>query len=88
MNPEYKITAYNMGSRFIPRSIVDLKPGALATRLWNIADAGAVISGISVNASIQLSSSPNSVNPAWRDAAISLTFGMYVCPHKLSCEKY
>ncbi|CRG84835.1 hypothetical protein PISL3812_02024 [Talaromyces islandicus] len=79
MNPEYNnISAFNMGNRFIPRSIIDLNPGTLTTRLWSIADAGAEISGISVNASIQPSSSfsPNSVNAAWRDAAISLTFGI------------
>ncbi|KAJ5715966.1 FAD/FMN-containing dehydrogenase [Penicillium malachiteum] len=78
MSPEVNVTEYNMGGRFIPRRVIDTQSETLVDQLKSIADAGAVISGISVNASLleQNQSSPsNAVNPTWRTAAIDIVVG-------------
>ncbi|KAL6231482.1 hypothetical protein BDW75DRAFT_233576 [Aspergillus navahoensis] len=82
MTPEHNLTELHGGGRFIPRSVLDSNLHGLTSRLWNILESGneTVISGISVNASQHHTNHlpANSVNPAWRDAAISLVVGLYV----------
>ncbi|KAJ5248565.1 FAD/FMN-containing dehydrogenase, partial [Penicillium chermesinum] len=78
MSADVNVTEDNIGGRLIPRSVVDNQTEALLDRFREIADAGAVLSGISVNASLvhrNQTLPPNSVNPAWRDAAIDIVVG-------------
>ncbi|GKZ96526.1 CAZyme family AA7 [Aspergillus niger] len=74
MSPDENITEYNLGGRFIPRQLLDREPQTVVDRFRRIAGSGAVISGISVNAS-HGNTHANSVNPAWRDAAIDVVVG-------------
>ncbi|KAJ5738497.1 FAD binding domain protein [Penicillium malachiteum] len=60
MNPEVNITEYQIGGRLIPR--------------LSISQEGGVISGVSLNVS-QNEAAVTSVNPAWRNAAISVVLG-------------
>ncbi|KAJ5937087.1 FAD/FMN-containing dehydrogenase [Penicillium verhagenii] len=79
MSPDVNITADDLGGRFIPRSLVDTDSSTLVERFRNIVNYGAVVSGISVNASISYATKyfpTNSVNPAWRDLAIGIVVGM------------
>jgi hypothetical protein len=82
MTPEYNLTELHGGGRFIPRSVLDSNPHGLTSSVWNILESGneTVISGVSVNASQHHTNHlpANSVNPAWRDAAISLVVGLCV----------
>ncbi|KAJ5622745.1 FAD/FMN-containing dehydrogenase [Penicillium lividum] len=78
MSPDVNITQANLGGRFIPRSLIDSDSGSLVERFLTIVSYGAVVSGISVNASRSRddkSAPTNSVNPAWRDAAIDIVVG-------------
>ncbi|KAL2833633.1 hypothetical protein BJY01DRAFT_259796 [Aspergillus pseudoustus] len=75
MTPEYNVTDLHGGNILIPRSVLETNMDGLTSRIWEILDSGneTAISGISVNASLhETNQSPgNSVNPAWREAAIS-----------------
>ncbi|KAE8156021.1 FAD/FMN-containing dehydrogenase [Aspergillus tamarii] len=76
MSPDVNVTEYNLGGRFIPRSVLDSEPSALAERLRRITGQDAAIAGISVNASrSDQNNQINSVSPAWRDAAIAVVVG-------------
>ncbi|KAJ5380616.1 FAD-linked oxidoreductase sor8 [Penicillium cataractarum] len=74
MNPHSNITEAQVGGRLMPRSVLESTPSSLITALRGIAELGVVVSGVSLN----VSRSPvpyNAVNPAWRDAAISVVLG-------------
>lgn len=74
MNPHSNITEAQIGGRLMPRSAVESNLSTLITTLRTIAEQGAVVSGVSLN--VSRSAVPvNSVNPAWRDAAISFVLG-------------
>ncbi|PYH42558.1 FAD-dependent oxidoreductase [Aspergillus saccharolyticus JOP 1030-1] len=77
MSPDVNISAYNLGGRLLPRRLLDSDPAILVDRFRSILASGAVLSGVSVNASRELprNTPPNAVNPAWRDAAIDLVIG-------------
>ncbi|PLB50868.1 FAD/FMN-containing dehydrogenase [Aspergillus steynii IBT 23096] len=76
MSPDVNVTEFNLGGRFIPQSILDSEPITLTDKFRVITGYGATVSGISVNASRPSHHDPkNSVNPAWRTAAISLVVG-------------
>jgi hypothetical protein len=81
MTPEYNVTDLHGGNTLIPRSVLDTNMGGLISRIWEILDSGneTAISGISVNASLHEPNNhpENSVNPAWRDAAISAVVTLY-----------
>lgn len=77
MNPHNNITEAQIGGRLMPRSVVDSDLSTLMSTLRGIAEQGAVISGVSLNVS-RTAVPVNSVNPAWRDAAISFVLGTYV----------
>lgn len=77
MNPRSNITEAQVGGRLIPRSVLDLDPSSLIATLRGISELGVVVSGVSLNVS-RSPVSYNSVNPAWRDAAISVVLGTYV----------
>lgn len=74
MNPHSNITEAQVGGRLIPRSVLESDPASLMKTLRGISEMGVVVSGVSLN----VSRSPvpyNAVNPAWRDAAISIVLG-------------
>ncbi|CEO60505.1 hypothetical protein PMG11_05130 [Penicillium brasilianum] len=74
MNPRSNITEAQVGGRLIPRSVLDLDPSSLIAILRGISELGVVVSGVSLNVS-RPPVSYNAVNPAWRDAAISIVLG-------------
>lgn len=74
MNPHNNITEAQIGGRLMPRSVVESNLTTLISTLRSIAEQGVVVSGVSLN--VSRSARPfNSVNPAWRDAAISFVLG-------------
>jgi hypothetical protein len=75
MNPPSNVTEYQLGGRLIPRSIVESNSSALVAAMQNVNNQGAVISGVSVNATQKPGYPINAVNPVWRTAAIDLVFG-------------
>jgi hypothetical protein len=77
MNGEQNVTEYNLGGRFIPRSLVATNTSAadLTSALQFIIDNGGVISGLSINVSRKAKGPANSVNPLWRSALFSATIG-------------
>ncbi|KAH8691854.1 hypothetical protein BGW36DRAFT_400031 [Talaromyces proteolyticus] len=77
MNPVSNITEAQLGGRLIPRSLLDSSPGVIMNAFRNILTLKntALLSGVSVNVSRQADVQRNSVNPAWRDAAIDLVVG-------------
>jgi len=75
MNPPANIVEFQLGGRLIPRSVVESNTPGLMAALRTIAEHGAVISGVSVNATRKSHYPSNSVNPAWRDAVISVVLG-------------
>lgn len=81
MTPKYNVTDLHGGNTLIPRSVLDTNMDGLTSGIWEILDSGseAAISGISVNASLHEPNKrpENSVNPAWRDAAISAVVALY-----------
>jgi hypothetical protein len=75
MNPPSNITAFQLGGRLIPRSLVESDSAGLTAALRNANNMGAVISGVSVNVTRKPDSPSNSVNPAWRAAVMDLLLG-------------
>lgn len=75
MNPPNNVTEFQLGGRLIPRSIIEQNASGLIAALQTVNNNGAVISGVSVNATKKAGYPPNAVNPAWRTAAIDLVFG-------------
>jgi hypothetical protein len=75
MNPPSNVTEYQLGGRLIPRSIVESNSSALVAAMQTVNNEGAVISGVSVNATRKPGYPINAVNPVWRTAAIDLVFG-------------
>ncbi|KAJ5716008.1 FAD binding domain protein [Penicillium malachiteum] len=74
MNPGVNITEYQIGGRLIPRSVLESNPASFISTLQSISQEGGVISGVSLNVS-QNQAAVTSVNPAWRNAAISVVLG-------------
>ncbi|KAJ5533729.1 hypothetical protein N7494_010281 [Penicillium frequentans] len=75
MCPDVNITQDKLGGRFIARFLTDSDFAILLDRFLTILNYGGVVSDISVNASRSGTKNPgptNSVNPAWRDAAIDI----------------
>jgi hypothetical protein len=79
MNPPENITDELLGGRLIPRSVVqqNLTEVVSAFRAIVEKDTGLVISGVMVNSS-RVAYPNNSVNPAWRDALMSVVMGASV----------
>lgn len=77
MTPPANITEFQLGGRLIPRSVVDSdsKRAELINAFRTIGEKGAVISGVSVEASKKSGDVGNSVNAPWRDTAISIVLG-------------
>ncbi|PWY96635.1 FAD binding domain protein [Aspergillus sclerotioniger CBS 115572] len=74
MNPMSNVTEAQIGGRMIPRSTVENNSSALITAFRTIANYGAAISGVSMNAS-RNAIPDNAVNPAWRGIAIDIVLG-------------
>ncbi|KAJ5669803.1 FAD-linked oxidoreductase sor8 [Penicillium macrosclerotiorum] len=74
MNPPSNITEAQLGGRLIPRKTLESNPDGLISALKSIAALGVVISGVSLNVS-RAALPYNAVNPAWREAAISVVLG-------------
>lgn len=74
MNPRSNITEAQIGGRLMPRSVVESNLTTLISTLRSIAEQGVVVSGVSLNVSGR-AIMVNSVNPAWRVAAISFVLG-------------
>jgi hypothetical protein len=79
MNPPENITDELLGSRLIPRSVVqqNLTEVVSAFRAIVEKDTGLLISGVMVNSS-RVAYPDNGVNPAWRDALMSVVIGASV----------
>lgn len=75
MNPPSNVTEFQLGGRLIPRSIIENNVSGLVAALQTVNNNGAIISGVSVNATKKAHYPSNSVNPVWRTAAIDLVFG-------------
>lgn len=87
MSPPLNITEYNIGGRLIPRAVVEFNASAFTDALWDILHQGGVISGITVNATLNNNSNnnnnrstkiENAVHPAWRTAAANIVVALYV----------
>ncbi|KAK7932726.1 FAD binding domain-containing protein [Apiospora marii] len=76
MNPFTETATFQLGSRLIPRKVVLNAAEDFAHTLQEITDEhdGAWISGVSFNVS-RAPDVPNAVNPAFRDASVSLVVG-------------
>ncbi|OGE47982.1 hypothetical protein PENARI_c034G07316 [Penicillium arizonense] len=76
MNPPENITDELLGGRLIPRSVVQQNLTEVVSAFREIVekDTGLVISGVMVNSS-RVAYPNNSVNPAWRDALMSVVMG-------------
>ncbi|KAL1961987.1 hypothetical protein VTN77DRAFT_722 [Rasamsonia byssochlamydoides] len=75
MTPPSNITDFQLGGRLIPRSVLDSNPHGLVTALRSASDHGTLVSGVAVNVSRQAHIPDNGVNPALRNAAISIVIG-------------
>ncbi|RAH57092.1 FAD binding domain protein [Aspergillus piperis CBS 112811] len=73
-SPWMAVTEFQIGGRLIPRSTVDDELRPLVESFRTITDYGAVVAGVSFNAS-RSTIPDNSVNPAWRDALIRIVLG-------------
>ncbi|EPS33802.1 hypothetical protein PDE_08764 [Penicillium oxalicum 114-2] len=74
MNPHSNITEAQIGGRLMPRDVIEYDTDGLFMTLRDIVEMGVVVSGVSLNVS-RNSVPENAVNPAWRDAAISVVLG-------------
>lgn len=74
MNPFTETAVFQIGSRWIPREVLSTKTSDFADVLRNIGRTGAWISGVSFNVS-RAPDTPNAINPAWRNASVSLVVG-------------
>lgn len=74
MNPFTETAVFQIGSRWIPRQVLSTSTSKFVDVLRHIGKSGAWISGVSFNVS-RLPDVPNAVNPAWRNASISLVVG-------------
>lgn len=79
MNQPNNITDQLIGGRLIPRTVFEQNLSSLVTTFRNIVETndGFLISGVMVNSS-RAAYPKNSVNPAWRNATMSLVVGAYV----------
>ncbi|KAL3472088.1 hypothetical protein BJX99DRAFT_266232 [Aspergillus californicus] len=75
--PVVNVSEVHLGGRLIPRSTIDAKPNALIEGLHSVAQQGAAISGLALNVS-HAPSTPNAVNPAWRETGMSIIIGLPV----------
>lgn len=76
MNPFTETATFQLGSRLIPREVVLDDAKGFANALQEITDEydGTWISGVSFNVS-KTPDVPNAVNPAFREASVSLVVG-------------
>jgi hypothetical protein len=76
MNPPENITDELLGGRLIPRAVVEQNLTELVSVFRSIVerDSGLIISGVVVNSS-RGPYPDNGVNPAWRDALMSVVIG-------------
>ncbi|KAK2745697.1 hypothetical protein FQN57_003594 [Myotisia sp. PD_48] len=77
MNPPANITEFQLGGRLMPSSLIRNKENidGFLSALRYIGEKGAVVSGVTVEPSKIPSGPGNSVNPAWREAAVSIVLG-------------
>ncbi|TGJ84772.1 hypothetical protein E0Z10_g3956 [Xylaria hypoxylon] len=71
-NPTQLVQNAQYGGWMVPRSILKSNNAALQSAIRNITDAGCVFVGLAVDVSRAEGAVPNSVLPAWRDAAINV----------------
>jgi hypothetical protein len=74
MNPFTETAVFQLGSRWIPRKVLSSSTSDFTEALRNIGETGSWVSGVSFNVS-RLPNVPNAINPAWREASISLVVG-------------
>ena len=73
MNPATPTAEIQIGSRLIPRSLVEQDNPALTAAFRVITERGGGASGLALNASNPAFSSPyNSVNPVWRSVLFDM----------------
>jgi hypothetical protein len=78
MNPLTEMGIFQIGSRLIPRKVIETKSEDFVDALRKINAQGAWISGLAFNASTPKVA--NAVNPAWRSSIVSLVVGTCVLP--------
>ncbi|KAI1501877.1 hypothetical protein F5X99DRAFT_428134 [Biscogniauxia marginata] len=76
MSPQWNISQFNIGGRFLPRSLflTDESTTSVTDALRFIAKNGGVYSGMSVNVA-RAPFAPNSVHPLWRSTQVVSVFG-------------
>ncbi|PVI01570.1 FAD/FMN-containing isoamyl alcohol oxidase-like protein MreA [Periconia macrospinosa] len=75
MNPFTEMGIFQIGSRLIPRGVIETKSEDFVDALKKINEQGAWISGLAYNASTP--KVDNAVNPTWRSSIISLVAGTF-----------
>ncbi|KAI8935079.1 hypothetical protein NX059_007674 [Plenodomus lindquistii] len=76
MNPFTESAVFQIGSRWIPRTVLANSTEKFTEVLRDIGETGSWISGVSFDVS-RLPNVPNAINPAWRKASISLVVGTF-----------
>ena len=73
-NPTQLVENGQYGGRFIPRSVIDDNNDALTAAVRSITEDGVTFVGIGLNVSAPIVGADlyNSVNPSWRDSAMSV----------------
>ncbi len=79
-NPTQLVENGQYGGRFIPRSVIDDSNDNLTAAVRSITEDGVVFVGIGLNVSSTVIGNDvyNSVNPSWRDSAMSVILSSWV----------
>ncbi|KAI0475371.1 hypothetical protein GGR56DRAFT_645769 [Xylariaceae sp. FL0804] len=76
--PEMNISAINIGGRLVPRSLVENETAAasLTSAIGSVIASGGILAGVSMDTS-NPPTSPNSVNPEWRETLFLAFMGNF-----------
>ncbi|KAF2180462.1 FAD-binding domain-containing protein [Zopfia rhizophila CBS 207.26] len=75
LNPPPETSYFQMGGRFMPRSVVASRNAEMTHAMREIVGYGAGIGGLSFKA-LTLNQSRSSLNPLWQDALVSVAVGI------------
>jgi hypothetical protein len=78
MNPFTEMGIFQIGSRLIPRQVIETKPNDFSEALKKVNAQGAWVSGVAYKTNPP--AIPNAVNPSWHSSIVSLVIGTYVSP--------
>ncbi|PYI34319.1 hypothetical protein BP00DRAFT_454882 [Aspergillus indologenus CBS 114.80] len=79
------VVEFHVGGRLLSRQSLETQPDRFLQAVQSILNQNAVVSGYNLNVSRHNPVHPNSANPAWRNAAVSVVLGIpfsYTDPHQ------